>query len=249
MDNQNSTAGLLRDVNLYIVFSVTLIAIMGVSSITPAFPLITRELGISAEQIGLLITAFTLPGVVLTLLLGVLADHIGRKRILIPALFLFALSGAACGLIRERFAGSPLTIGLVMSAMSLTTAVIASQVGRISLYISEKHLLKIGFALYACAMAGFLWTPKLILILISIVTFGLGHGVLIPSVQTLMTRAAPLQFRAGVLSLNGMILRLGQTIAPLIMSFVFSIYHINGVLTAGGVFAFIVFLLCLYFWR
>ena len=60
---------------------------MGVSSITPAFPVMTQKLDISAQQVGLLITMFTLPGVVLTLVLGILADYWGRKRILIPALF------------------------------------------------------------------------------------------------------------------------------------------------------------------
>ena len=83
--------------NLHIVFSVTLIAVLGVSSITPVFPLVRDVFGISAQQVGLLITMFTFPGVILSPVLGVLADRFGRKRILAPSLFLFALAGTWCG--------------------------------------------------------------------------------------------------------------------------------------------------------
>ncbi|MCI5167690.1 MAG: MFS transporter, partial [Candidatus Electrothrix sp. GM3_4] len=95
------SSGLLRDRNLHIIFSVTLMAVMGVASITPAFPKIIKELNISPGSIGLLITAFTVPGIFLTPILGVLADRFGRKRILVPSLFLFALAGGACALAQD----------------------------------------------------------------------------------------------------------------------------------------------------
>src|SRR4030042_1995229 len=85
-----------RDPNLQIVFGVTLMAVLGVTSITPAFPAIVEEFGITPQEVGWLITAFTLPGVLLTALLGCLADHFGRKRILVPALLVFAVAGTAC---------------------------------------------------------------------------------------------------------------------------------------------------------
>lgn len=67
--------------NLRIIFSITLMAVMGVVSVTPAFPKIVEALHISMKEIGLLITVFTFPGVLLTPVLGVLADRFGRKRI------------------------------------------------------------------------------------------------------------------------------------------------------------------------
>jgi ACDE family multidrug resistance protein len=87
---------LLRDKNLLVIFGVTLMAVLGVSSITPAFPKIAGELGITGGQVGLLITFFTLPGAILAPLMGIMADRFGRKRILIPSLFLFAIAGTAC---------------------------------------------------------------------------------------------------------------------------------------------------------
>lgn len=69
---------------------------MGVASIAPALPKMARVLDVSNEQIGLLITAFTLPGIFLTPVLGVFADRIGRKAILVPSLFIFGIAGTAC---------------------------------------------------------------------------------------------------------------------------------------------------------
>lgn len=69
---------------------------MGVASIAPALPKMARVLEVSNQQIGLLITAFTLPGIFLTPVLGVFADRIGRKFILIPSLFIFGIAGTAC---------------------------------------------------------------------------------------------------------------------------------------------------------
>ena len=71
-------------------------ALLGVSSISPAFPKIVVELGLSPQDVGLLITMFTLPGVFLAPVVGVLADRVGRKRILVPSLFLFGIAGFAC---------------------------------------------------------------------------------------------------------------------------------------------------------
>jgi len=89
-------SGLLKDQNLYVIFGITLTAVMGVSSIAPALPSISRSLSVSTDQIGLLITFFTLPGIFFTPILGIIADRYGRKRVLVPSLFLFGIAGTAC---------------------------------------------------------------------------------------------------------------------------------------------------------
>jgi len=87
---------LFCDRDLLVIFCVTLIVVQGVTSIAPAFPMISQALGVSKKQVGLLITVFTLPGIFLAPLLGILSDRIGRKKMLVPSLFLFGISGTAC---------------------------------------------------------------------------------------------------------------------------------------------------------
>jgi MFS family permease len=97
-ENQNK---LYRDKNLQIIFGVSLIAILGVASVTPAFPKLAQALNVPPENIGLLVTAFTFPTVVLGPVLGILADRLGRKKILVPSLILFGIAGAACAFARD----------------------------------------------------------------------------------------------------------------------------------------------------
>jgi len=89
------------DTNLQLVFGITLVQIMGISIITPAFPKLVKYFNISAEDIGLLITFFTLPGILLAPILGFIADRWGRKKIIIPALMLFGIAGGACFFVRD----------------------------------------------------------------------------------------------------------------------------------------------------
>jgi ACDE family multidrug resistance protein len=98
---ETAERSLLRDRNLHIIFGITLMVAMGVASIAPALPTIVRDLGISKLNVAWLITAFSLPGMLLAPFIGVLADRFGRKRILVPAIFLFALAGTACAFTRD----------------------------------------------------------------------------------------------------------------------------------------------------
>lgn len=92
---------LFEDKNLLIIFAVSLIAILGVASVTPAFPKLAQELNVPPQNIGLLVTVFTFPTVILGPVIGILADRLGRKKILIPSLILFGIAGTACGFARD----------------------------------------------------------------------------------------------------------------------------------------------------
>lgn len=357
-----SDNSLLRSGNLRVIFSVTLMAVMSVSSITPAFPKIIREFAISETQVGLLITVFTLPGVFLTPFLGVLADRWGRKKILVPSLFLFALAGGSCALAptfnillilrvvqgiggaalgslattlvgdlwegRERAAamglnasvlsigtaaypavggvlaaiawnvpfllplmalpvgfivllgldnpepenvgsirdyltgavgylwdirvvglfaagiilfiilfGTYLTyftllldqefgapsqvIGLMMSVMSLTTALVSSQMGRINRRLSAGTIIKVSFLIYAVGLIGMPLASSLWTMAIPIMIFGVGQGANIPTIQTAVAGFAPLHYRGAFMSITSMIIRLGQTLGPPVMALVY----------------------------
>ncbi|MEM3737465.1 MAG: MFS transporter [Candidatus Bathyarchaeia archaeon] len=84
-----------RNRNLQVIFGVTLMNIMGVSAISPALPKMASVLNVPAESIGLIIAFYTLPGVLLAPLIGMLADRLGRKETLIPCILLFGFAGIA----------------------------------------------------------------------------------------------------------------------------------------------------------
>ena len=79
--------------NLGIIFGISLCGIVGISAIIPALPTIANEFNVSLLSIGLLITVFTLPGIFLSPVMGVLSDNFGRKQVVIPCLFLFGIAG------------------------------------------------------------------------------------------------------------------------------------------------------------
>jgi len=99
--NFESSEKILLDSNLQIIFGVTLTTAIGIFSLSPAFPIIVKELQISPKDIGLLITVFTFPGILLMPVMGIIADLFGRKKVLVPALILFAVAGGLCLLARD----------------------------------------------------------------------------------------------------------------------------------------------------
>lgn len=100
-DEHEVNRNLFQDPNLLIIFTISLIAILGVASVTPTFPQLRAALDVPVENIGLLITVFTLPTLILGPVIGVFADRIGRKKILVPSLILFGIAGFSCAFVRD----------------------------------------------------------------------------------------------------------------------------------------------------
>ncbi len=100
-DQDDGRGKLRRDINFLIISGITLVATMGVTSISPAFPKIVQELNISPQAVGLLITVFTLPAFVSIPVVGILADRLGRRRVIAPLLILFGIAGGGCILVRD----------------------------------------------------------------------------------------------------------------------------------------------------
>lgn len=354
-----------KESNLYLIFSITSFAVMGVASITPAFPQIIRQYNLTVRQIGYLITLFTLPGVFLAPFMGMLADRYGRKTILFPSMLLFGTAGFLCAfqstfhnllimrffqgigasslgslnitligdlfdgkkrirvmgynasalsvstaafpalggflasfdwqyvfylpalilpfaflvllrfniprvrnsisldkylgnvwkiinvrkvwglflinimvfiilygaylsffpiLMKSRFQASALIIGLAMSLMSVTTAVCSSQLGKVRLKITSQKLLYLSAAFYALSLVLLSFASNWPLLVTGILVFGTAHGFFIPNIQTALVGMAPLSERAAFMSLNSMVLRIGQTLGPLVAA-LFYIHH------------------------
>lgn len=355
-------------------------AILGVASVTPAFPAVSRALGISPQSVGLLVSAFTVPGVVLTPVIGALADRYGRKTFLVPSLLLFATAGTACGFARDfellvtlrllqgagaaalgalnltimtdmygglrratalgynasvlsvgtaaypviggalaivawyapfflpalglpvallvlrvlespepstqsgwgsylrnalkamsrrevlvmfgasivtfiliygtfltylpfllerRFSASPLWIGLAMAFTSLTTGVASWRLGRLTARFGERKLVRTGFVCYVVAVATIPLAGSPASLIGPLLLFGVANGINIPSIINIISQAASRQNRAALLSVHAMLLRLGQTLGPLLVGLAFAhiglakSFHVSAALAGG----------------
>jgi len=376
------------DKNLQFVFGVTLMAILGVSSIIPALPTIMDGLSIGPVEIGLIISVFTLPGVLLSPLVGVFADRVGRKAMLVPALFVFGIFGFACffaqtmeqllvlrflqgvgagplGVIygtiigdlyagRERgqamgynasvlsmgtaafpalggvlamlgwnypfilpllaiplglsiimfmdspepkstgslkdyladalklmktrqvlslfattlmtfiilygpivtylpillnkeYNASPASIGLVFLIASGFTGLASFQLGRLAERFGQRSLLVAAAIFYGLSMVSMPNAPGLWHVIPPVICFGLAQGLNIPIVMTMLTTISPMEQRGAFMAANGLLLRLAQTIAPLLMGGIYALFGMKAVFLAGLFCAMMILLLAVFF--
>ncbi len=127
-------------------------------------------------------------------------------------------------LLEGKFGTAAFVIGLFIAARSVVNAIIASQLGRMTQVWRVSTLLKTSFLLYAVffvltPFAGSLWMIAMLTLVL-----GAAEGLYWPSSQAMLGRLAPLENRAGFMAANDMVLKIGQTVGPLIMgaAFVFS---------------------------
>jgi MFS family permease len=369
---------LLRQRNLHLLFCVTLTVVMGVSSIAPAFPDIMDALDLSATQVAWLVTAFTLPGVFLAPVLGILADRHGRKRVLVPSLLAFGVFGSLCALadsfallvglrflqgvgaaalgalnvtilsdlyagneritamgynagvlsfgttlfpllggglatlgwhwpfvlpvlalplalavllwldapqprggaefmdymrqavrravepralalfastcmtfmilygmlvsflpvyLAQRFGAEAWAIGTIIASASLTTALLAARLGALARAVPLRLLLALAFGLYALSAVLVPLMPGLWWVLLPVLAFGAAQGLNIPTVQAMLADLAPMEQRGAFMALNGTVLRLGQTLGPVVMGGAFVAWGMDGVFWATAALA------------
>jgi len=86
---------LYRNRNLQMIFGVTLMAIVGLSLISPALPKIQDAFDLTKTQIGLMVTVFTLPGVLTSPLVGFVSDKWNRKSMVALSLIVFSICGGS----------------------------------------------------------------------------------------------------------------------------------------------------------
>ena len=344
-----------RSTTLHVVLASSLIGVMGVSLISPVLPDLRGVFGVSDAQVGLVITAYTLPGIVVTPFVGLAADRLGRRRVLVPLLFTFGIAGAGIAFVdsfaavlalrflqglgasalvtlaitlvgdvyegtrrdavmglngstigtgaalypliggalatirwstpflffgiamlvglvaalaleepetdrstgtREYlrglrgamvdpralaiygtvlvvffvFYGAVLTavplllsddfglssdrIGLVLAMVSVASATVSSQYGRIAARFDPKELVAIGFCCYGTGLLLVSVAPTPTLVGASLLVFGMGFGVVMPSIDTAVVTMVSSRLRAGMMGLRTSVLRLGQTLGP-----------------------------------
>ncbi len=86
----------MKRLTLFTVFSITLLNTMGIASLVPLLPLLAKTFNIPLESSWRIIASFALPGLICIPFVGIWADRFGRKKVLVPALLLFAVGGVCC---------------------------------------------------------------------------------------------------------------------------------------------------------
>jgi MFS family permease len=99
--NHKNTDSIQIDGNLLIIVCISLISILGVTSISPVMPTIANGLNIPPQQIGLIMAVFLIPTTVGAFIFGALADGVGIKKILVPSLLVFGLGGILCAFAQD----------------------------------------------------------------------------------------------------------------------------------------------------
>lgn len=86
-------AEIVNDQSFRLLLLVNLSPPLGTSLVSPLLDSLTSPYAVSEATIGLMITAFTAPSIVLIPLVGALSDRIGRKPVLLAGLLLFGIGG------------------------------------------------------------------------------------------------------------------------------------------------------------
>ncbi|MEC4815355.1 MAG: MFS transporter [Scytonema sp. PMC 1069.18] len=132
-------------------------------------------------------------------------------------------------------------IGVLLASMSVSLAIVASQLGRISSHFSEIKLIKFSFFIFAL---GFVLIPlvgNFWLLFIPVLLLGAAQGLAFPSTQALLAGLAAQESRAGFMSVNSTIQSLGQTLGPFLGAIIVQRWGLRSVFFASAIFALISF--------
>ncbi|WP_209123950.1 MFS transporter [Alkalihalobacillus sp. BA299] len=81
------------------IASIPLVMTLGNSMLIPVLPAIEKELNISALQVSMFITVYSIVAIICIPIAGYLSDRYGRKKIIIPSLIIAGIGGLISGMV------------------------------------------------------------------------------------------------------------------------------------------------------
>lgn len=149
--------------------------------------------------------------------------------------------------LQEQFGMTSKQIGFLLSFVAVSTGLAASQLNRISRWVSMKYLIALGFVAF---MAGFLLLPyvnSIYSLLALLLVVGVGQGINVPAVFNILTSIAPLEHRGAFMSVNSTAIRAGQALGPLFTGLLFGLWGLSWVFWIAAMVAAFFLLLLLVF--
>ena len=115
-------------------------------------------------------------------------------------------------LVTQKFQTSASMNGVILASMSISLALVASQLGRLLRKFSEIKLIKLSFLLFAIALFILPMIANFWLLFIPIFLLGAAQGIALPSSRALLAGLSAQESRAGFMAINMTILSWGQTL-------------------------------------
>lgn len=161
-----------RSPTLQVVLASTLLAPLGVPLVSPALPAVQQFFGVSDARASLLVSGYFLTGIVLSPFIGLLADRVGRRRVLLVSLVGFSLAGAAVPLLGSFTAvlGARVVQGTAAAGIFITTVTVLGDsfegLRRNTVLGANAAVLGVGAAVYPIvggALVGLSWDAPFVL--------------------------------------------------------------------------------------
>ncbi len=133
--------------------------------------------------------------------------------------------------LEEKFNASPILRGLIQSSTLFLTALVASKLEKIVSRLGVYRTIGIGFLGYGVSMLSIPLSPNVTLVAVSTMIYGFGHGTVLPSLQNVLVERTRFESRATVMTTYNSMIRVGQTIGPVIASYLgYSSYELSAIL-------------------
>jgi MFS family permease len=135
---------------------------------------------------------------------------------LFAAFFIFygAILTAMPLLLSDAFGLGSGRIGATLSTVAVASAAVSSQYGRISEWRTASELVALGFVAYGVGLLSVRIAPSPAAVAAALLIFGVGFGIVMPSIDTAVVTLVDDDLRAGVMGMRTSMLRLGQTLGP-----------------------------------
>jgi ACDE family multidrug resistance protein len=134
----------------------------------------------------------------------------------------------------DGFGFSPTMVGLTTSVVLLMTAVVSTQNGRLATVASTATLLTAGFGLYAVGLLGVAVATTTPLLVGALLVFGIGSGLVTPTVFAGLSSLAPARVRGGVMSLQTTTIGVSQAVGPAAFTFLGGAVGYQATLVGGS---------------
>lgn len=139
----------------------------------------------------------------------------------------------------ESFGFTVTEVGLVTSAVLIVTGVVSMGNGRLAPRSSTATLLAGGFGFYSIGLLGIALSTSMPILIGALLLFGVGSGLITPTLFAGLSTLAPDHVRGGVMSLQATTIGVSQVVGPALFTLVAGIVGYQGTLLGASAGAFL----------